>query len=482
MQEHFEIDKDKICLIDKLDLIKNKIETTELRKKLEHIKHEFLYHDTGQLEEDRISSPIEMFKPKGGEFIKKKWEEFLEKNKNPFLSLYIHIPFCPKRCRYCMFYSTILERKEELERYLNYLEEQMKFFAPIFTGKIFNTLYIGGGTPSIFDSKQLERLFKSVYKNFNISKNGQLTFEASPYTLNKEKINVIDKYVNRLALGIQSLDREVLEKNNRPYISYNKLKELFNYIKSKNFQGFDVDLMLGLNGDTEKKFLKSFEDILKLGPYSIALYKILASHVYTADLIRKLFPGQKGNVNVDKNYQLANYDMQEIFKKMKPLLKKYNYIGEHSAQYTTPRFWKNKKPEIDSPNKWYLPYYNAQTHNSVLGIGIGAESYITYEFEYRNIDNVKGNYSLETTKYYAHEINLKDQMRSYIVSSICSRAGIPWISITNFRKKFGKDIFEEFREELEILARLGILVKYKDKIILFPKNDYERAFATRIFV
>ncbi|NOQ55521.1 MAG: radical SAM protein [Nanohaloarchaea archaeon] len=327
-----ELNKDIINLIHKIEIIKYKIINPKL--KLNHIIHNLTEND-GQLEIDRIVSSIFDFTPQNKEFIKNKWDRFISKNENPYLSLYIHIPFCIKRCSFCEYYSTLLEDKKELDRYLTYLEDEIKYFAPIFVKNKFKNIYIGGGTPTILNDEQLEKLFKIIYKYFNIERDGQHTLEISPYVINKKQIDIADKYVNRISVGIQSLDKDVLNKNNRPYVTYDKLKELFLYIKEKNFKSFDVDFILGLDGDTTETFIKGFENLLKLGPYSIALYK-LHNGFDTPDLINKKYPKQEGNINISKDYHFSEYSMNSILNNIIPLLNKYNYLGSNSTQYKTP--------------------------------------------------------------------------------------------------------------------------------------------------
>jgi len=486
MNEKFQM-KDRMNLVNKISLIKNKVENPELYRTLDDIKNKILFNKINETNDINVllNIPADVDirgKPKNTDYVKKKWEEFLERNENSFLSLYIHIPFClGGRCKFCREYSTILENKIELDKYLKYLAEEMNYLAPLFSKKVFSTLYVGGGTPSIFSSEQLEFLFGQVFKNFKIDLTKECTIEMSPETTTEEKIDVVKKYgFNRISLGIQSLDKKVLMINNRERIPYNKLKKLFEYIKTKHFTVFTTDLMVGLTGDTSKTFLTSLEKLIKLGSDAIVFGRLVKSPIDRASLIKEKYPNQKGNTNIIPDYKSADYSFPELYMEGEILLKKYNYnkaIGGLDTSGADTHFFK------EGVNPFYPIYTvrNKKNDNSVLGIGIGAASKISYELEYANITNLKSDYSFDFTCYYVYERTVREQMIHYLIGSLIAEFENSQISISDFKKKFKRDIFEEFKEELDILKWMGMLVINNDRIILFPKNDYEKVFATRIF-
>ena len=195
-----EADKDRMDIINKIVIIKDYVKNEELSKRLDHIKNEFLNNNTVTVKnkESLLNLPEDIdvrSSPKKTEDITKIWAEFLEKNKKPFMSLYVHIPFCfESRCRFCREYSTILNDKKELDRYLKYLTEEINHYTPLFSNNVFNNLFVGGGTPSIFSPEQLEYFCKLIYENFKIDMDKQCTIEMSPETATEEKIDIARKY------------------------------------------------------------------------------------------------------------------------------------------------------------------------------------------------------------------------------------------------------------------------------------------------
>jgi len=473
--------KDKSAFLERLGSIRKGIKDPQICKRLDILAHEFTYHEEGRLERDRPIFSIHEHLPKDREYAKNCWQKFLEKSKKPFLSLYLNIPFCPKKCKFCMYYSTSLEGKGELDKYLAYLENEMAFFSPAFSNHSFKALYFGGGTPSILNAEQLERILKQTYRYFNLDRGGQLTFEASPYTLNKKKIDILANYFNNIALGVQSMDEEVLKENNRPYVTYECLQELAGYIKTKGFKSFEIDLIFGLTGDTSEKLIKSLDYAMRLGPNSISLYKLLEC-CDTARFIREKFPGQKGNVNLDKNYVCAKYASADIFEEIKVFCDKFGYSTQNSGQYSAPRFVRKDQQNAGAKECYYIPYYSPITDCSILGIGVGAESYISCESTYRNISNLKGDYQKSSANYYFYNLSPRKQMEAYLVNLIACPQGIVSVSLLDFRHRFGLNICEEFGPEIEILRRLNLAVLNQERLFIFTKNGYERAFAERIFL
>ena len=129
------------------------------------------------------------------------------------MSIYIHIPFCTNICSYCDF-CKILKNKQWIDKYLIALEKEIK---ENYKKEKVNTVYIGGGTPSILSLKQLEKLF-NILKIFNIDKDAEITFETNTEDLSIEKINLLKQNVNRLSIGVQTFDKETLKTLNRQVV------------------------------------------------------------------------------------------------------------------------------------------------------------------------------------------------------------------------------------------------------------------------
>ena len=126
------------------------------------------------------------------------------------LGLYIHVPFCVQKCNYCDFNSFKIKGNDKKE-YLNAIEKEMKLYSDEFKNKQFDSVFFGGGTPSILNIEELKRLVGSVFKNFNIKETAEVSMECNPGTINKEKlIHMKELGINRLSIGLQAIQNHLL--------------------------------------------------------------------------------------------------------------------------------------------------------------------------------------------------------------------------------------------------------------------------------
>ena len=166
-------------------------------------------------------------------------------------AVYIHIPFCENICSYCDFCKL-----HKNEKWINdYLEELQKEIKQNYKGEKIKTIYIGGGTPSILNIKQLEKLFQ-ILKIINLDKNPEITFEANPEDLTKEKLEFLKNKINRLSIGIQTFNNKLLKLLDRKQVNIENIK-----LAKKYFKNINADLMYNFNEET-KDILKN--DIEKL--------------------------------------------------------------------------------------------------------------------------------------------------------------------------------------------------------------------------
>ena len=346
------------------------------------------------------------------------WSRFLKNNTDFLLSLYVHIPFCKdSRCRYCILESNILANSSQIDSYLGYLEDEIKFFSPVFSNNEFATLYIGGGTPSILNIQQLKRLFDMVFNNFkfkseiddskykskindfklkskisdicSINKVGNKIIqlidipgvwdtrciEISPFTLTQEKILLAkEKGFNRISIGIQSLDKDVLKTSNRKFVPFDTLKDIIEFIKIQDFKDFNVDLIALLPDDSISKFIRGIEKIMQLDVPSITIY------------FYKYYPFKFQNLSSVKGYEKfvnykSPYSRYKLLESIKPLLKKYSYFSLFdNPNYGGQHFLKvgHKRPTVYPT----VPYWSLK--NSVLGLGLHARSSLGTPMRYHN--------------------------------------------------------------------------------------------------
>ena len=185
--------------------------------------------------------------------------------------LYIHIPFCVRKCLYCDFLSVLYD--ESLAKaYIDALCKEL-----ILKKNYVNTLktiYIGGGTPSLLTDECFTQLFRHLMDNFNLSSNIEITVEANPGTIDKEKITtLLFLGVNRLSIGIQSFNDEELKTLGRIHTAADAVKSI-ELIKNANMSNFSIDLMYGIPGQTMDSWKKSISEAIKLSPAHISTYEL----------------------------------------------------------------------------------------------------------------------------------------------------------------------------------------------------------------
>lgn len=188
--------------------------------------------------------------------------------------LYIHVPFCEKRCVYCSFYSTV-HGKEERDAFVRTLAKELAFRhndAPI------STLYFGGGTPSQLDDEEMEAVFSAIHRHCVLSPHAEITFEANPDDISQQKVVHLRQLgVNRISLGVQSFDDRRLSFLNRRHTAQQAL-DAIDILRTKGIENISIDLIFGLPGqqlaDWNKELAQAFElPITHLSAYSLMYEK-----------------------------------------------------------------------------------------------------------------------------------------------------------------------------------------------------------------
>ena len=185
-------------------------------------------------------------------------------------SVYIHIPFCSNICSYCDF-SKIYYNKKIIIDYLNALENEIK---NKYNGEIVKTLYIGGGTPSCLSVDELEKLF-NIITIFNLDNNYEFTIECNPENLDEEKIKLFKNYnVNRVSLGVQSFNPNILKTLNRKH-DKNDVFKTVELLKKHNINNINIDLIFGINSQTINDIKDDLDTFINLNIPHISYYSLI---------------------------------------------------------------------------------------------------------------------------------------------------------------------------------------------------------------
>ncbi|MCO6437774.1 MAG: coproporphyrinogen III oxidase family protein [Phycisphaerae bacterium] len=192
------------------------------------------------------------------------------------LGLYLHIPFCRKRCKFCYFRVYTDKNSDDIETYLQALSQEVALYAdqPALAGRTFEFVYFGGGTPSYLSIQQLERLVERIGAHWSWDRAREVTFECEPGTLKEGKVETIRSIgVTRLSLGVEHFDDEVLALNGRAHKSP-EIRRCWEWIKRAEFDQVNVDLIAGMVGDTQEKWDRTVEETLRLDPDSVTIYQM----------------------------------------------------------------------------------------------------------------------------------------------------------------------------------------------------------------
>ena len=187
------------------------------------------------------------------------------------LGIYVHIPFCKKKCKYCDFISfSCFDEKEE--EYVNCLIKEIENKK---CSNVVSTIYIGGGTPSIIDSKNIIKILEAIFSNFNVLDDTEITIEVNPGTVTKEKLEDYKAAgINRLSIGLQSTQNRILNLIGRIH-TYEEFLNTYNLAKEVGFENINVDLMLAIPTQTEEEIIESVQKVIDLNPNHISLYSLI---------------------------------------------------------------------------------------------------------------------------------------------------------------------------------------------------------------
>ena len=349
------------------------------------------------------------------------------------LGVYVHIPFCESKCTYCAF-SSFVKGEEEQKRYVDKLVKDIEKFAEKKTRQI-DSIYIGGGTPSMLKPATIQPLFEALKKNFEWKEGIEFTIEANPCSLTEEKLEIYKKNgVNRLSLGVQSLDDEALKFIGRR----NNAKQALQAIEmaKKYFDNISCDLLIGLKDMQEESFLSQIDTLAGLSVKHISAYML---QVEEGTPLAKM---------VAKDEKLLPEDDQsvDVYEKMVEKL-----AGLGFDRYEVSNFAKKGFESRHNFKYWIGEEY--------VGFGLGAHSLL---------NGVRSAYCATFEDFYAdklssHEV-LSDaqKLEEHIMLGLRCRAGISKIVM----KSLGCDITAN--ENYKSFVEKGILIEKGDIVNLNP--------------
>ena len=364
------------------------------------------------------------------------------------IGAYIHIPFCKQKCYYCDFLS-FADKKNLEEEYVESLIKEIKNFKETNKDIQFDTIYIGGGTPSYIESKNIAKILQTLTSNSEFSNIEEITIEVNPGTFIKEKIQDYKKMkINRLSIGLQSTNNNLLKKIGRIH-TYEDFLETYKFAREIGFNNINVDLIIGLPNQTFYDVKNEIDEIIDLQPNHISVYSLIIEE--NTKLEKMISQG---------NIKLPDEELERhIYWYVKNTLELNGY-----KHYEISDFAKKGYESKHNLNCWNQKQY--------IGFGLGAHSYIN-SVRFSNtpdinkyIENIKNN-KFEKNKII-HE--MQDDITKQKEYMLLGLRKIDGISLQDFESKFGINPIFLFKNELDKLYTERLIIVDGNRILLTNKG------------
>lgn len=363
------------------------------------------------------------------------------------LEIYIHIPFCVKKCEYCDFLS--------FQQYNDtYVQALIREIETARLGgneaKDYNvkTIFIGGGTPSILTGKDMRLILESVFRRFNVDKNAEITIETNPGTLSEEKLKAYKQMgINRISMGLQSTNNKELKELGRIH-TYEEFLKNYDLTRKIGFTNINIDLMSAIPGQTIESWKKTLDKITVLNPEHISSYSLII---------------EEGTKFYDKyNKNLLSLPTEEEERQMyydtKSILEKAGYQRYEISNYC------KKGYEC----KHNIGYWRRTNY---IGFGLGAASLVS-DYRFNNTKDMKQYVKLVNRdeiqlRVEVHKLSQQEAMEETMFLGLRMMRGV---SIQEFEQIFHVNFQNIYGECSDKLIKQGLLERKEDKICLTIKG------------
>lgn len=381
------------------------------------------------------------------------------------LEIYIHIPFCVKKCDYCDFLSAPADL-ETKEKYVEALINEIKLNKNKMSEYVVDTVFIGGGTPSLLEENQISKIMSVLRDNCNMSENPEITIECNPGTITESKLLEYKKSgINRISFGLQSANDEELKSIGRIH-NYARFLESYNLARKCGFDNINVDLMSALPGQTLKSYEETLNKVVRLEPEHISAYSLIVEeNTLMYDRVKK---AQIKGINIlpdeeseRKMYYLTNnilrsngYRKYEISNYSKPgkeckhnigywQRKEYLGFGIGAASL----YKENRYNNISDINKYIEVLTNNIKENSINNVGNSSE----VENQVNILNSIVKN---------LQQLTERDRMEEFMFLGLRMMEGV---SMEKFEQYFGKTYMEVYGK---------VQKRMEDKRFLINDNGY----------
>lgn len=367
------------------------------------------------------------------------------------IEVYIHIPFCMKKCDYCDFLSFASDDDTKLA-YVKVLIKEIEQEAAKYADKSVGSVFIGGGTPSALSVGCIEDILKSLRKHYDILEDAEITIECNPGTLTKDKLEEYKASgINRLSIGLQSTDDRELKLLGRIH-DYKTFLDNYRLAREVGFNNINIDLISGLPKQNVNDFEVSLKRVIELNPEHISCYSLIVEEdtpFYDKYSEGKVYEEEIPSEEIDR----------EIYHLTEELLEEAGYHRYEISNYS----------KVGYECKHNIGYW---TRREYIGFGLGSASLY---------NNVRWNNTRDIKKYHdcilqgvnskedEEALSIKEQMEEYVFLGLRLIDGI---SLDDFEKTFDTQLFDikEYRVHTERMLKEGLLELVSDNLRLTSKG------------
>ncbi len=362
------------------------------------------------------------------------------------LGLYVHIPFCEERCQYCYYLSYANKSPEQIDEYVDAVIEELELYrqAPALADRDLSFVYFGGGTPSLLSEPTLARLMDRMRSIFPWTSAQEVSFECAPNSVSEGKLRLLRECgVTRLSMGVQSLDDEVLRQNGRIHLARD-VEHAFATAGKVGFPIINIDLIVGLVGESEASFFSTVDRVIAWQPESVTIYQLEIP--LNTPLHRALTSDQAAG-------PLASWE--EKRRRLGLAFERLEASGYHvRSAYSAVR------------DRHRFVYQDAQYHGAdLLGVGLASFSYIG-GVHFQNATSNRAYLDLvrNGTRPIERAYSLTEEDR--LIREFVLQLKLGRVDRTHFRAKFGIDVTERFAAELNDLQCQELLTCDADGVTL----------------
>nr|MBQ5811136.1 radical SAM family heme chaperone HemW [Clostridia bacterium] len=368
---------------------------------------------------------------------------------NKKLGIYVHIPFCKSKCGYCDFCSHT-PKENEVDRYLNALMLNIQDFSGAANGYTVDTVFIGGGTPTLLSKKQMKALVECIRTSFKIEKGAEFTVEANPGTVDKRYLtSLVNMGINRISFGLQSASDIELRALGRIH-TRDEFSESFKAARAAGFKNINVDLMYGIPHQTKESFDNTLSFVKSLSPEHISVYGLKI---------------EEGTPFYEKQDTLPLPDEEteyKMYKEAHTTLADAGYKHYEISNYARRGF----------ESKHNMRYWLDELY---LGFGVSAHSYFGGQ-RYAYTDDIEAYISemehptsMESILSECTTINVYTRETEYVMLRLRLFDGL---SLSDYRREFGRDFISKYGDKLARFIEGGFMKLSTDSIAFTVKGMY----------